>query len=153
MGDVARLHSAMLSYARDFMISKGFTYCIPPFMIHSDVVNGVMSFEEMGAMMYKIEGEDLYLIGTSEHSMIGRFKDQIIPEKQLPLCLTSYSPCFRKEVGAHGIEERGIYRVHQFEKQEMLVIVSEEAMDWYRKMYEFTVDSLEARCSCKTLEF
>ena len=141
MGDVARLHSAMLSYARDFMIDKGFTYCIPPFMIHSDVVNGVMSFEEMGAMMYKIEGEDLYLIGTSEHSMIGKFKDQIIPEKQLPLCLTSYSPCFRKEVGAHGIEERGIYRVHQFEKQEMIVICkAEEAMSWYKKMYTYTVD-------------
>ena len=141
MGDVARLHSAMLSYARDFMIDKGFTYCIPPFMIHSDVVNGVMSFEEMGAMMYKIEGEDLYLIGTSEHSMIGKFKDQIIPEKQLPLCLTSYSPCFRKEVGAHGIEERGIYRVHQFEKQEMIVICkAEEAMSWYEKMYTYTVD-------------
>ena len=140
-GDVARMHSAMLSYARDFMINKGFTYCIPPFMIHSDVVNGVMSFEEMGAMMYKIEGEDLYLIGTSEHSMIGRFKDQIIPEKDLPLCLTSYSPCFRKEVGAHGIEERGIYRVHQFEKQEMIVICKqEEAMDWYHKMYTYTVE-------------
>ncbi len=140
-GDVARMHSAMLSYARDFMIDKGFTYCIPPFMIHSDVVNGVMSFEEMGAMMYKIEGEDLYLIGTSEHSMIGRFKDQIIPEKDLPLCLTSYSPCFRKEVGAHGIEERGIYRVHQFEKQEMIVICKqEEAMDWYHKMYTYTVE-------------
>ena len=141
MGDVARMHSAMLSYARDFMINKGFTYCIPPFMIHSDVVNGVMSFEEMGAMMYKIEGEDLYLIGTSEHSMIGKFKDQIIPEKQLPLCLTSYSPCFRKEVGAHGIEERGIYRVHQFEKQEMVVICkAEEAMDWYNKMWSYTVE-------------
>ena len=141
LGDVARLHSAMLSYARDFMIDKGFTYCVPPFMIHSDVVNGVMSFEEMGAMMYKIEGEDLYLIGTSEHSMIGRFKDQIIPEKTLPLCLTSYSPCFRKEVGAHGIEERGIYRVHQFEKQEMVVICkAEESMEWYEKMYNFTVE-------------
>ena len=141
LGDVARLHSAMLSYARDFMINKGFTYCIPPFMIHSDVVNGVMSFEEMGAMMYKIEGEDLYLIGTSEHSMIGRFKDQIIPEKTLPLCLTSYSPCFRKEVGAHGIEERGIYRVHQFEKQEMVVLCkAEESMEWYEKMYNFTVE-------------
>ena len=141
LGDVARLHSAMLSYARDFMIDKGFTYCVPPFMIHSDVVNGVMSFEEMGAMMYKIEGEDLYLIGTSEHSMIGRFKDQIIPERTLPLCLTSYSPCFRKEVGAHGIEERGIYRVHQFEKQEMVVICkAEESMEWYEKMYNFTVE-------------
>ena len=141
LGDVARLHSAMLSYARDFMINKGFTYCVPPFIIHSDVVNGVMSFEEMGAMMYKIEGEDLYLIGTSEHSMIGRFKDQIIPEKTLPLCLTSYSPCFRKEVGAHGIEERGIYRVHQFEKQEMVVLCkAEESMEWYEKMYNFTVE-------------
>ncbi|MBQ6817711.1 MAG: serine--tRNA ligase [Bacilli bacterium] len=141
MGDVARLHSAMLSYARDFMINKGFTYCIPPFMIHGDVVNGVMSFEEMGAMMYKIEGEDLYLIGTSEHSMIGKFKEQIIPEKQLPLCLTSYSPCFRKEVGAHGIEERGIYRVHQFEKQEMVVICkAEDSMEWYNKMWSYTVE-------------
>ena len=141
MGDVARLHSAMLSYARDFMINKGFTYCIPPFMIHGDVVNGVMSFEEMGAMMYKIEGEDLYLIGTSEHSMIGKLKEQIIPEKQLPLCLTSYSPCFRKEVGAHGIEERGIYRVHQFEKQEMVVICkAEDSMEWYNKMWSYTVE-------------
>ena len=141
MGDVARLHSAMLSYARDFMINKGFTYCIPPFMIHGDVVSGVMSFEEMGAMMYKIEGEDLYLIGTSEHSMIGKFKEQIIPEKQLPLCLTSYSPCFRKEVGAHGIEERGIYRVHQFEKQEMVVICkAEDSMEWYNKMWSYTVE-------------
>lgn len=141
MGDVARLHSSMISYARDFMINKGFTYCVPPFMIHSDVVTGVMSFEEMGAMMYKIEGEDLYLIGTSEHSMIGKFKDQIINEKELPLCLTSYSPCFRKEVGAHGIEERGIYRVHQFEKQEMVVICkAAESMDWYEKMYNFTVE-------------
>jgi len=140
MGDVARLHSSMLSYARDFMIDKGFTYCVPPFMIHSDVVTGVMSFEEMGAMMYKIEGEDLYLIGTSEHSMIGKFKDQIISEKSLPLCLTSYSPCFRKEVGAHGIEERGIYRVHQFEKQEMVVLCKpEESMDWYKKMWELSV--------------
>ena len=141
MGDIARLHSAMLSYARDFMIDKGFTYCIPPFMIRSDVVSGVMSFEEMDAMMYKIEGEDLFLIGTSEHSMIGKFKGQIIPEKELPLTLTSYSPCFRKEVGAHGIEERGIYRVHQFEKQEMVVICKqEESMDWYNKMWKFTVD-------------
>lgn len=141
MGDVARLHSSMLSYARDFMIDKGFTYCIPPFMIRSDVVKGVMSFEEMGAMMYKIEGEDLYLIGTSEHSMIGRFKDQIIKEEELPLTLTSYSPCFRKEVGAHGIEERGIYRVHQFEKQEMVVLCKpEEAMDWYNKMWSYTVE-------------
>ena len=141
MGDVARLHSAMLSYARDFMINKGFTYCIPPFMIHGDVVSGVMSFEEMGAMMYKIEGEDLYLIGTSEHSMIGKFKEQIIPEKELPLTLTSYSPCFRKEVGAHGIEERGIYRVHQFEKQEMVVICkAEDSMEWYNKMWSYTVE-------------
>ena len=141
MGDIARLHSAMLSYARDFMIDKGFTYCIPPFMIRSDVVSGVMSFEEMDAMMYKIEGEDLFLIGTSEHSMIGKFKGQIIPEKDLPLTLTSYSPCFRKEVGAHGIEERGIYRVHQFEKQEMVVICKkEESMDWYNKMWSYTVE-------------
>src|SRR5574344_761997 len=132
MGDVARLSSAMLSYARDFMINKGFTYCIPPFMIRSDVVNGVMSFAEMDAMMYKIEGEDLYLIGTSEHSMIGKFKGQLIDEKELPIAMTSYSPCFRKEVGAHGIEERGIYRVHQFEKQEMIVICKpEESMNWY----------------------
>ena len=129
-GDIARLHSAMLSYARDFMINKGFTYCIPPFMIHSDVVTGVMSFAEMEGMMYKIQGEDLYLIGTSEHSMIGRFKGQIIKEDELPLKLTSYSPCFRKEVGAHGIEERGLYRVHQFEKEEMIVICKpEESMD------------------------
>ena len=141
MGDMARLHSAMLSYARDFMISKGFTYCIPPFMIRSDVVNGVMSFAEMENMMYKIEGEDLYLIGTSEHSMIGRFKDQIVKEASLPITLTSYSPCFRKEVGAHGIEERGVYRVHQFEKQEMVVSCRpEESMEWYKKMYEFTVE-------------
>ncbi len=141
VGDVARLHSAMLSYARDFMINKGFTYCIPPFMIHSDVVNGVMSFAEMENMMYKIEGEDLYLIGTSEHSMIGRFKGQIIKENELPLTLTSYSPCFRKEVGAHGIEERGIYRVHQFEKQEMIVICKpEDSMEWYNKMWSFTVE-------------
>ena len=141
MGDIARLHSAMLSYARDFMIYKGFTYCVPPFMIHSDVVNGVMSFEEMGAMMYKIEGEDLYLIGTSEHSMIGKFKGQIIPERSLPLTLTSYSPCFRKEVGAHGLEERGLYRVHQFEKQEMVVICKpEDSMEWYNKMWSYTVE-------------
>ncbi len=141
MGDIARLHSAMLSYARDFMINKGFTYCVPPFMIHSDVVNGVMSFEEMGAMMYKIEGEDLYLIGTSEHSMIGKFKGQIIPERSLPLTLTSYSPCFRKEVGAHGLEERGLYRVHQFEKQEMVVICKpEDSMEWYNKMWSYTVE-------------
>ena len=141
MGDMARLHSAMLSYARDFMINKGFTYCIPPFMIRSDVVSGVMSFKEMENMMYKIEGEDLYLIGTSEHSMIGRFKDQILKEDSLPITLTSYSPCFRKEVGAHGIEERGVYRVHQFEKQEMVVLCRpEDSMEWYKKMYEFTVE-------------
>ena len=141
MGDVARLHSAMISYARDFMINKGFTYCIPPFMIRSDVVNGVMSFAEMEAMMYKIEGEDLYLIGTSEHSMIGKFKGQLIKEEELPLTLTSYSPCFRKEVGSHGIEERGVYRVHQFEKQEMVVLCKpEEAMDWYNKMWSYTVE-------------
>ena len=140
-GPIAQLHSAMLAYARDFMISKGFTYCIPPFMIRSDVVNGVMSFKEMENMMYKIEGEDLYLIGTSEHSMIGRFKNQIIKEDQLPITLTSYSPCFRKEVGAHGIEERGIYRVHQFEKQEMIVICKpEDSMEWYNKMWSFTVE-------------
>ncbi len=141
MGDAARLSSAMLSYARDFMIDKGFTYCIPPFMIRGDVVNGVMSFSEMDAMMYKIEGEDLYLIGTSEHSMIGKFKNQIINEDRLPITMTSYSPCFRKEVGAHGIEERGIYRVHQFEKQEMIVICKkEEEMDWYNKMLSYTVE-------------
>ncbi len=141
MGDGARLVSAMLSYARDFMINKGFTYCIPPFMIRGDVVNGVMSFAEMDAMMYKIEGEDLYLIGTSEHSMIGKFKGQLINEKDLPLTLTSYSPCFRKEVGAHGIEERGIYRVHQFEKQEMVVLCKpEDSMKWYNKMWSFSVE-------------
>ena len=141
IGDVARLHSAMLTYARDFMIDKGFVYAIPPFMIRSDVVNGVMSFEEMENMMYKIEGEDLYLIGTSEHSMIGRFKGQIVKENELPICMTSYSPCFRKEVGAHGIEERGVYRVHQFEKEEMIVLCKpEESMDWYNKMWKFTVD-------------
>ena len=141
MGDIARLHSGMLSYARDFMIDKGFTYCVPPFMIRSDVVNGVMSFEEMDAMMYKIENEDLYLIGTSEHSMIGRFKGELIKEEQLPIAMTSYSPCFRKEVGAHGIEERGLYRVHQFEKQEMVVLCKpEEAMDWYNKMWSYTVE-------------
>ncbi len=141
MGDVARLHSAMLSYARDFMIDKGFTYCIPPFMIRSDVVNGVMSFEEMDAMMYKIEGEDLYLIGTSEHSMIGKFQGQIIKEEDLPITLTSYSPCFRKEVGAHGIEERGLYRVHQFEKQEMVVLCKpEDGMKFYDKMWQYTVE-------------
>ncbi len=141
IGDIARLHSAMLSYARDFMIDKGFTYAIPPFMIRSDVVTGVMSFEEMDAMMYKIEGEDLYLIGTSEHSMIGKFKDQIIKEEELPIAMTSYSPCFRKEVGAHGIEERGLYRVHQFEKQEMIVLCKpEEGMQWYNKMWQYTVE-------------
>ncbi len=141
MGDIARLHSAVLSYARDFMISKGFTYCIPPFMIRSNVVTGVMSFEEMDAMMYKIEGEDLYLIGTSEHSMIGKFIDTITEEKTLPLTLTSYSPCFRKEKGAHGIEERGIYRIHQFEKQEMIVICKpEESMDWFNKMWSYSVE-------------
>lgn len=140
-GDIARIHSSMISYARDFMISKGFTYCVPPFMIRSDVVNGVMSFEEMDAMMYKIEGEDLFLIGTSEHSMIGKFKGQTIDEAKLPLTLTSYSPCFRKEVGAHGIEERGIYRVHQFEKQEMVVLCKpEDSMDWYNKMWSYTVE-------------
>ena len=141
MGDVARIHSAMISYARDFMISKGFTYCIPPFMIRGDVVDGVMSFAEMEAMMYKIEGEDLFLIGTSEHSMIGKFKGQIINEAELPLTLTSYSPCFRKEVGSHGIEERGVYRVHQFEKQEMVVLCKpEDSMEWYNKMWSFTVE-------------
>ncbi len=141
MGDIARLHSAMLSYARDFMIDKGFTYCIPPFMIRSDVVTGVMSFEEMDAMMYKIEGEDLYLIGTSEHSMIGKFKGQILDKKELPYALTSYSPCFRKEVGAHGIEERGVYRVHQFEKQEMVVVCEpEDSMEWYDKMWQASVE-------------
>ena len=141
MGDIARLHSAMLTYARDFMIDKGFTYCVPPFMIRSDVVNGVMSFAEMDAMMYKIEGEDLFLIGTSEHSMIGRFKGEIVPEESLPITLTSYSPCFRKEVGAHGLEERGLYRVHQFEKEEMIVLCKpEDAMDWYNKMWQYTVE-------------
>ncbi len=145
VGDAARLHSAMLSFARDFMIDKGFTYCIPPFMIRSNVVNGVMSFKEMEAMMYKIEGEDLYLIGTSEHSMIGRFQGQLIEEDRLPQCLTSYSPCFRKEVGSHGIEERGVYRVHQFEKQEMVVLCKpEESMDWYNKMWKYTVDFFRA---------
>ena len=140
-GDIARLHSAMLTYARDFMIDRGFIYCIPPFMIRSEVVNGVMSFAEMDAMMYKIEGEDLFLIGTSEHSMIGRFKGEIVKESELPITLTSYSPCFRKEVGAHGLEERGLYRVHQFEKEEMIVICKpEEAMDWYDKMWKYTVE-------------
>lgn len=141
MGDIARLHSAVLAYARDFMIDKGFTYCIPPYMIRSKVVTGVMSFEEMDAMMYKIEGEDLYLIGTSEHSMIGKFIDSITPEEKLPLTLTSYSPCFRKEKGAHGIEERGIYRIHQFEKQEMIVICRpEESMKWFNKMWSYSVE-------------
>ncbi|MBR3151159.1 MAG: serine--tRNA ligase [Erysipelotrichaceae bacterium] len=140
-GDIARLHEAMLAYARDFMISKGFTYFIPPFMIRHDVVDGVMSFEEMDAMMYKIEGEDLFLIGTSEHSMIGRFKGQMLNEKDLPLALTAYSPCFRKEGGSHGLEERGLYRVHQFEKQEMVVLCKpEESMDWYNKMWSYTVE-------------
>ena len=141
MGDIARLHSAVLAYARDFMIDKGFTYCIPPFMIHGNVVEGVMSQSDMDAMMYKIEGEDLYLIGTSEHSMIGKFIDQIIPEASLPKTLTSYSPCFRKEKGAHGIEERGVYRIHQFEKQEMIVACKpEESMDWYEKMWRLSVE-------------
>ena len=141
MGDIARLHSAVLAYARDFMINKGFTYCIPPFMIRSDAVDGVMSFEEKENMMYKIEGEDLYLIGTSEHSMIAKFKDQILKEEDLPLTLTSYSPCFRKEVGAHGIEERGVYRIHQFEKQEMVVICKpEESDEWYEKMWNYSVE-------------
>ena len=141
MGDIARLHSALISYARDFMINKGFTYCVPPFMIRSDVVSGVMSFKEMESMMYKIEGEDLYLIGTSEHSMIGKFKGQIVKEDSLPITLTSYSPCFRKEGGAHGLEERGVYRVHQFEKQEMVVLCKpEDSMDWYNKMWNYTVE-------------
>ena len=141
MGDIARLHEAVLAYARDFMINKGFTFCIPPFMIHGNVVEGVMSQTEMDAMMYKIEGEDLYLIGTSEHSMIGKFIDQIIPEDKLPQTLTSYSPCFRKEKGAHGIEERGVYRIHQFEKQEMVVVCKpEESMDWYEKMWRWSVE-------------
>ena len=141
MGDIARLHSAILSYARDFMIDRGFTYCIPPFMIHGDVVAGVMSFPEMDAMMYKIEGEDLYLIGTSEHSMIGKFKGELLPEQSLPQTLTSYSPCFRKEKGAHGIEERGVYRIHQFEKQEMIVVCKpEDSAYWYEQLWKNTVD-------------
>ena len=141
MGDIARLHEAVLAYARDFMIGKGFTFCVPPFMIHGNVVEGVMSQTEMDAMMYKIEGEDLYLIGTSEHSMIGKFIDQIIPEDKLPQTLTSYSPCFRKEKGAHGIEERGVYRIHQFEKQEMVVVCKpEDSMDWYEKMWRYSVE-------------
>ena len=141
MGDIARLHSAVISYARDFMINRGFTYCVPPFMIRSNVVTGVMSFAEMDAMMYKIEGEDLYLIGTSEHSMIGKFIDQIIPEEELPKTLTSYSPCFRKEKGAHGLEERGVYRIHQFEKQEMIVVCKpQDSKEWYEKMWKYTVE-------------
>ena len=141
MGDIARLHSAVLAYARDFMIDKGFTYCIPPYMIHSDAVDGVMSFEEKEAMMYKIEGEDLYLIGTSEHSMIAKFKDQLLTEDMLPITMTSYSPCFRKEVGAHGIEERGVYRIHQFEKQEMVVVCKPEDSEfWYNKMWNYSVE-------------
>ncbi len=141
LGDIARLHEAMIAYARDYMIDKGFTYAIPPFMIHADVVTGVMSFPEMEAMMYKIENEDLYLIGTSEHSMIGKFKDQIIKKEELPIHMTSYSPCFRKEGGSHGLEERGLYRVHQFEKQEMIVICEpEESMEWYEKMWQYTVE-------------
>ena len=141
MGDIARLHSTVLAYARDFMIDKGFTYCIPPYMIHSDAVDGVMSFEEKENMMYKIEGEDLYLIGTSEHSMIAKFKDQLLKEEELPITMTSYSPCFRKEVGAHGIEERGVYRIHQFEKQEMVVVCKpEESEAWYEKMWNYSVE-------------
>ena len=141
IGDIARLHSAVISYARDFMINKGFTYCVPPFMIRSNVVTGVMSFEEMDAMMYKIEGEDLYLIGTSEHSMIGKFKDQLLSKNELPYNMTSYSPCFRKEKGAHGIEERGVYRIHQFEKQEMVVVCEpEDSWEWYDKLWSYTVE-------------
>ena len=141
MGDIARIHSAVISYARDFMIDRGFTYCVPPFMIRSNVVTGVMSFEEMDAMMYKIEGEDLYLIGTSEHSMIGKFKDQILKKENMPYTMTSYSPCFRKEKGAHGIEERGVYRIHQFEKQEMIVVCEpEQSWEWYDKMWSYTVE-------------
>ena len=153
-GDIARLHSAILAYARDYMVNKGFTYCVPPFMIRSEVVTGVMSFKEMENMMYKIEGEDLYLIGTSEHSMIGRFIDTINDEAKLPFTLTSYSPCFRKEVGAHGIEERGVYRIHQFEKQEMIVICKpEESMDWYNKMWKLSVDLfLSLNIPVRTLE-
>lgn len=154
IGDIARLHEATIAYARDFMISKGFTYAIPPFMIRSDVVTGVMSFAEMDAMMYKIEGEDLYLIGTSEHSMIGKFKGQLIDEKELPIAMTSYSPCFRKEVGAHGLEERGLYRVHQFEKQEMVVLCKpEDAMEWYNKMWNYTVEFFRSMgIAVRTLE-
>ncbi len=154
MGDIARLHSAVISYARDFMIDRGFTYCVPPFMIRSKVVTGVMSFAEMESMMYKIEGEDLYLIGTSEHSMIGKFIDTVIPEEKLPLTLTSYSPCFRKEKGAHGIEERGVYRIHQFEKQEMIVVCKpEDSMHWYRQLWQNTVDFFRSLCiPVRTLE-
>ncbi len=154
MGDIARLHSAVISYARDFMIDRGFTYCVPPFMIRSDVVTGVMSFAEMEAMMYKIEGEDLYLIGTSEHSMIGKFIDQILPESALPQTLTSYSPCFRKEKGAHGIEERGVYRIHQFEKQQMIVICKpEESPMWFEKLWQNTVDLFQSlEIPVRTLE-
>ena len=154
LGDIARLHSSILSYARDFMINKGFTYCIPPYMIRSDVVTGVMSFEEMDAMMYKIEGEDLYLIGTSEHSMIGKFKDQILKKSELPYLMTSYSPCFRKEKGAHGIEERGVYRIHQFEKQEMIVVCEpEDSRTWYDKMWRYTVELFESmEIPVRTLE-
>lgn len=154
MGDIARLHSAMISYARDYMINKGFIYCVPPFMIRSEVVSGVMSFSEMDAMMYKIEGEDLYLIGTSEHSLIGKYKDQIIDERALPIKMTAYSPCFRKEVGAHGLEERGVYRVHQFEKQEMIVICKpEEANDWYDKMWKISVEYFKSlNIPIRTLE-
>ena len=155
MGDIARLHSAVIAYARDFMIDRGFTYCVPPFMIRSDVVTGVMSFAEMDAMMYKIEGEDLYLIGTSEHSMIGKFIDQIIPEEELPKTLTSYSPCFRKEKGAHGIEERGVYRIHQFEKQEMIVVCKpEESKMWFDKLWQNTVDLFRSMdIPVRTLEY
>ena len=154
MGDIARLHSAVISYARDFMINRGFTYCVPPFMIRSDVVTGVMSFAEMDAMMYKIEGEDLYLIGTSEHSMIGKFIDTIIPEEELPKTLTSYSPCFRKEKGAHGLEERGVYRIHQFEKQEMIVVCKpEESKMWFDKLWQNTVDLFRSMdITVRTLE-
>ncbi len=145
MGDIARLHEAIMAFARDFMIDKGFTYCIPPFMIRSEVVTGVMSFAEMENMMYKIEGEDLYLIGTSEHSMIGKYAGNLLTEEQLPQTMTSYSPCFRKEVGAHGIEERGVYRIHQFEKQEMIVVCKpEESMDWYNKMWQYSVEFFRA---------
>lgn len=145
MGDIARLHEAIMAFARDFMIDKGFTYCIPPFMIRSEVVTGVMSFAEMENMMYKIEGEDLYLIGTSEHSMIGKYAGNLLTEEQLPQTMTSYSPCFRKEVGAHGIEERGVYRIHQFEKQEMIVVCKpEESMDWYNKMWQYSVEFFQA---------